>query len=76
STQISTVSRAAIVLGFDAVRNICITAQLLSSLLESKNLSPSVYQRLIKLMAKAFQAAMLTRMMLSHYDDDIQEEAF
>lgn len=76
STQISTVSRAAIVLGFDAVRNICITAQLLSSLLESKNLAPSVYQRLIKLMAKAFQAAMLTRMMLSDYDDDIQEEAF
>ncbi|MGL5666236.1 MAG: HDOD domain-containing protein, partial [Shewanella sp.] len=76
STQISTVSRAAIVLGFDAVRNICITAQLLSSLLESKNLAPAVYQRLIKLMAKAFQAAMLARMMLSDYDEDIQEEAF
>lgn len=76
STQISTVSRAAIVLGFDAVRNICITAKLLSSLLESKNLAPSVYQRLIKLMAKAFQAAMLARMMLSDYDEQLQEEAF
>lgn len=76
STQISTVSRAAIVLGFDAVRNICITAKLLSSLLESKNLAPSVYQRLIKLMAKAFQAAMLARMMLSDYDEEMQEEAF
>lgn len=76
STQISTVSRAAIVLGFDVVRNICITAKLLSSLLESKNLAPAVYQRLIKLMAKAFQAAMIARMMLSHHDEDMQEEAF
>ncbi|MGL5046838.1 MAG: HDOD domain-containing protein [Shewanella sp.] len=76
STPISTVSRAAIVLGFDAVRNICITAKLLSSLLESKNLAPNVYQRLIKLMAKAFQAAMIARMMLSNYDDEMQEEAF
>lgn len=76
SSQISTVSRAAIVLGFDVVRNICITAKLLSSLLESKNLSPAVYQRLIKLMAKAFQSAMIARMMLSHYDEDLQEEAF
>ena len=76
SSQISTVSRAAIVLGFDAVRNICITAKLLSSLLESKNLAPNVYQRLIKLMAKAFQAAMIARMMLSHHDEEMQEEAF
>ncbi|MCH1931565.1 HDOD domain-containing protein [Shewanella sp. A25] len=76
TSQISTVSRAAIVLGFDAVRNICITAQLLSSLLESKNLAPAVYERLIRLMAKGFQAAMLARMMLSQYDEEVQEEAF
>lgn len=62
---VSTVSRAAVVLGFDTIRNICITAKLLTSLLENKHLSASVYQRLLKLMAQSFQAAMLARMMMS-----------
>ncbi|QSX29029.1 HDOD domain-containing protein [Shewanella cyperi] len=75
-SQVTTVSRAAVVLGFDTIRNICITAKLLSSLLENKNLTPAVYQRLLKLMAKSFQAAMLARMMLSGYEEEIQEEAF
>lgn len=55
-SQVTTVSRAAVVLGFDTIRNICITAKLLSSLLENKNLTPGVYQRLLKLMARSFQA--------------------
>lgn len=75
-SPVTTVSRAAVVLGFDTIRNICITAKLLSSLLESKNLAPSVYQRLLKLMAQAFQAAMLAKMMLDGYDEELQEEAF
>ncbi|MBR9728263.1 HDOD domain-containing protein [Shewanella intestini] len=76
NSKVSTVSRAAVVLGFDSIRNICITAKMLSSLLASKNLSQSVYQRLLKLMAQSFQAAMLARMMLSDHDDGLKEEAF
>ncbi|QYK04034.1 HDOD domain-containing protein [Shewanella zhangzhouensis] len=75
-SQVTTVSRAAVVLGFDTIRNICITAKLLSSLLENKNLTPGVYQRLLKLMARSFQAAMLARMMLAAHDEEMQEEAF
>ncbi|BAJ01333.1 HDOD domain-containing protein [Shewanella violacea] len=74
--QVTTVSRATVVLGFDTIRNICITAKLLSSLLESKGLSEPVYQRLIKLMARAFQAAMLAKMMLRDHDEELQEEVF
>ena len=75
-SQITTVSRAAVVLGFDTLRNICITAKLLSSLLETKNLSAEVYERLLKLMAQAFQAAMLAKMMLKDHDEELQEEVF
>lgn len=75
-SQVTTVSRATVVLGFDTIRNICITAKLLSSLLESEGLTESVYQRLIKLMARAFQAAMLAKMMLRDHDEELQEEVF
>ncbi len=74
--HVSTVSRAAVMLGFDTLRNICITARLLSSLLENKNLSPNVYQRLLKLMAQSFQAAMLARMMMTGHDEKLREEVF
>ncbi|WP_398410662.1 HDOD domain-containing protein [Shewanella inventionis] len=74
--QVSTVSRAAVVLGFDTIRNICITAKLLTSLLENKHLSEGVYQRLLKLMAQSFQAAMLARMMMNGRGDALREEVF
>nr|WP_144214595.1 HDOD domain-containing protein [Shewanella donghaensis] len=76
TSHVSTVSRAAVMLGFDTIRNICITAKLLTSLLESHNLSESVYQRLIKLMAHSFQAAMISRLMLKDYDEALREEVF
>ncbi len=76
TSHVTTVSRAAVVLGFDTIRNICITAKLLTSLLENHNLSESVYQRLIKLMAHSFQAAMLSRVMLKDYDEALREEVF
>ncbi len=75
-SHVTTVSRASVVLGFDTIRNICITAKLLSSLLESEGLTQGVYQRLIKLMARAFQAAMLAKMMLRDHDEELQEEVF
>jgi HD-like signal output (HDOD) protein len=75
-SQISTVSRAAVVLGFDSIRNICITAKLLTSLLENNHLSKGVYERLLKLMAQSFQAAMLARMMMNDRGDALREEVF
>ncbi|QYJ83633.1 MULTISPECIES: HDOD domain-containing protein [Shewanella] len=75
-SHVTTVSRAAVVLGFDTIRNICITAKLLSSLLENKGLSEPVYHRLLTLMARAFQAAMLAKMMLKDHDEELQEEVF
>ncbi len=76
TSHVTTVSRAAVVLGFDTIRNICITAKLLTSLLENHNLSESVYQRLIKLMAHSFQSAMISRVMLKDYDEALREEVF
>ncbi|WP_175405947.1 HDOD domain-containing protein [Shewanella sp. MEBiC00475] len=73
---VSTVSRAAVVLGFDTIRNICITAKLLTNLLESHHLTESVYKRLLKLMAQSFQAAMLARMMMNDRDESLREEVF
>ncbi|PKG57514.1 HDOD domain-containing protein [Shewanella sp. GutDb-MelDb] len=75
-TQVTTVSKAAVVLGFDAIKNICITAKLLSSLLETEGLSEGVYKRLLGLMAQAFQAAMLTKMLMHDHDEELQEEVF
>lgn len=74
--QITTVSRAAVVLGFDALRNICLTARLISSLLETRQLDPEVHQYLLGRMASSFQAAMLARMMQPEKDEQGQEEVF
>jgi HD-like signal output (HDOD) protein len=74
--QITTVSRAAVVLGFTSIKNICITAKLLGSLLKSKSLSEPVYQRLLKLMAQSFHAGMLTQIMMPDDDDKTKEETF
>ena len=74
--QITTVSRAAVVLGFNTLRNICLTARLISSLLESRELDERVHSRLLARMAGSFQAAMLARMMQPELDEQSQEEVF
>jgi HD-like signal output (HDOD) protein len=74
--QVTTVSRAAVVLGFTTIKHICITAKLLGSLLKNKNLSEPVYIRLLKQMAQSFHAGMLTQMMMPNYDDNTKEETF
>lgn len=74
--QVTTVSRAAVVLGFNTIKNICITAKLIGSLLKNKNLSEPVYTRLLKNMAKSYHAGMLTQMMMPDYDEDTKEETF
>lgn len=75
-SKVTTVSRAAIVLGIQAVKNICLTAKILEGLLQTKNLSPPVYERLLSLMANAFYAGLLAKMMLPNYQDDTAEEVY
>lgn len=75
-TQVSTVSRATVVLGIHAVKNICLTSTLLDSLFESKKLTPNSYQKLTELMARSFYAAVLAKMLVSDYNEDTQEEVY
>lgn len=74
--KVTTVSRASIVLGIQAVKNICLTSKILEGLLHSKNLGPEVYQRLTMLMANAFYAGLLAKMMVPKHSDDTQEEVY
>ncbi|MFA3793039.1 HDOD domain-containing protein [Aliiglaciecola sp. SL4] len=74
--RVTTVSRAAIFLGIQSVKNICLTAKVLEGLLNSKHLSPAVYDRLMKLMANAFYAGLLAKMMVPDYDESTQEEVY
>jgi HD-like signal output (HDOD) protein len=74
--KVTTVSRAAIVLGIHSIKNICLTSKILEGLLQSKNLDPPVYDRLMMLMANAFYAGMLARIMVPNYDENTQEEVY
>ncbi len=74
--KVTTVSRAAVVLGIQAVKNICLTARLVSSLLASKNLDINVYEQLTQLMANSFYAGMLAKMMVPNYSEEVQEEVY
>ena len=74
--KVTTVSRAAIMLGIHSIKNICLTSKILEGLLRSKNLAPPVYDRLMMLMANAFYAGMLARVMVPNYDESTQEEVY
>ncbi len=74
--EVTTVSRATIILGFKAIKHICITAKMLDSLLRNKKLSPNVYQRLLVLLAQSLHAGTLCRSIFSDYQSDTQEEIF
>lgn len=75
-SKVNTVSRAAIVIGIRAVKNICITSKILEGLLDSKNLAPETHHRLTMLMANAFYAGLLAKMMVPDHSDDTQEEVY
>jgi len=75
-TKVTTVSRAAVMLGIHTVKNICLTSKLIDSLLKSKNLTPAVYQQLTQLMASSFYAGILAKMMVPQYNEDTQEEVY
>ena len=74
--KITTVSRATVVLGIQTVKNICLTAKLVDSLLASNSLDFRVYERLMRLMANSFFAAMLAKMMVPNYSEETQEEVY
>ena len=75
-TKVTTVSRAAVMLGIHTVKNICLTSKLIDSLLKSKNLTPAVYRQLTQLMATSFYAGILAKMMVPNYNEDTQEEVY
>jgi len=74
--KVTTVSRATVVLGIQTVKNVCLTARLVESLLESKSLDYRVYEKLMQLMANSFFAATLAKMMVPNYSDETQEEVY
>jgi len=74
--KVTTISRAAVVLGIHSVKNICLTSKLIEGLFKSKDLSPDVYQRLAQLMASSFYAGLLAKMMVPDYNEDTQEEVY
>ena len=74
--KVTTVSRATVVLGIQTVKNICLTAKLVSSLLASNSLDINVYERLTELMASSFYAGMLAKMMVPNYSEELQEEVY
>ena len=74
--QVTTVSRAAVVLGYSTIKNICITAKLLGSLMENNNLSEGVYVRILKQMAHSFHAGMLTQILMPGQSEAKKEETF
>lgn len=74
--KVTTVSRATVVLGIQTVKNVCLTAKLVDSLLVSKSLDFRVYEKITQLMANSFFAAMLAKMMVPNYGDETQEEVY
>ena len=74
--KVTTISRATVILGIQTVKNVCLTAKLVDSLLESKSLDYRVYEKLMQLMANSFFAATLAKMMVPNYSDEIQEEVY
>ncbi len=74
--KVTTVSRATVVLGIQTVKNICLTAKLVSSLLATKSLDINVYEQLTQQMANSFYAGMLAKMMVPNYSEEVQEEVY
>lgn len=74
--QVTTVSRAAVILGYDALKHICITATLIESLLKNRDISRSLYRRVLTLMARSLYAAMLSRMLMSEREEETREEVY
>ena len=73
---VTTVARAATLLGFDTVRSICITSRLLDTLLGAGGLAPDVAGRLLDRIAITLHAATQARMMMGGAAESTREEVF
>ena len=71
NAQISTVSRAIVLLGFEAVRNMCLSIAIMDSLLDGPNKS-----NVVKQMAISFHAAVQARTLAARRKDKSPEEVF
>lgn len=69
--RLSTISRAIVVLGFDAIRSICLTVSVIGSLLKGAQRS-----QLQREMARSFYAATLARTLAEKRGDGSPEEVF
>ena len=74
--KVSTVSRASVVLGIQAVKNICLTSRLVEGLLAKHELDEKVFQQLTQSMASSFHAGLLAKMMAPQYAEDTREELY
>ncbi len=75
-SNVTTVSRATVVLGIQTVKNICLTSKIIDGLLKNQQLGVPMYNRIKQLMARSFFAGQLAKMMAPQYSDDIQEELY
>jgi HD-like signal output (HDOD) protein len=73
---VSTITRASSLIGFDAIRNICIANRLLEVLLAERELTERVRERLLRRVASSLHAAIQARMLLGNADARVREEAF
>lgn len=69
--SINTVSRAIVVLGFDTVRNLCLSIAIIDTLVEGEN-----RDRVLKEMAQSFHAAVQARSLAEKRRDKSPEEIF
>ncbi|GAA5217478.1 HDOD domain-containing protein [Corallincola platygyrae] len=74
--RVTTVSRAAVILGYNTLKHICITAKMIDSMLRNRDINKQVHDRLLRLMAKSFHAAMLARTLIGEHDEDTREEVY
>lgn len=71
NTKTNTVSRAVVIVGFEAIRSMCISIKVIEALLgDASN------ERLKNLMAQSFHAAMQAKEMAKKYGEEVQEEVF
>jgi HD-like signal output (HDOD) protein len=73
---VTTVSRAAVILGYNTLKHICITAKMIDSMLRNRDINKQVFERLLRLMAKSFHSAILAKMLLGDRAEDTQEEVY
>lgn len=73
---VTSVARAATVMGFDPIRNICITNRMLDSLMDNRNIPPSILDRVLKRTAASLHAAVQARALMAGAEVYVREDVF